>query len=98
MLTVCLYQDTRHEKPLLWIRQKFGIGYLCRRNDRITEIRVNGYKQIERILLLLLPFIKFKRIQAKVILRASKILQKKKLSEKDKRDLIESILIVQEEN
>ena len=98
MLTLCLYQDTRHEKPLLWIRRKFGIGYLCRRNDHITEIRVNGYKQIERILLLLLPFIKFKRIQAKAIVRASKILQKKKLSEQDKRVLVEFILIVQEEN
>jgi hypothetical protein len=42
MLTVCMYQDTRHEKTLLWIRKKFGIGYISRRNDNITELRING--------------------------------------------------------
>ena len=26
MATICLYQDTRHEKPLYWIQEVFGIG------------------------------------------------------------------------
>ena len=33
MATICLYQDTRHEKPLHWIRERLGIGYIFRRND-----------------------------------------------------------------
>ena len=98
MLTICMYQDSRHEKPLVWIKNKLGIGYLSKRNDNITELRINGYKQVERILKLLVPFIKFKNIQAKIMLKASKILQKKKLSERDCRKLVDMILIIQSEN
>jgi len=98
MLTICLYQDTRHEKPLLWIKKKLEIGYISRRNDNITELRVNGYKQVERILKMLYPFIRFKKIQAKVILRSAKILQKKKLSVSDYEKLVDNVLIVQSEN
>jgi len=98
MLTICMYQDTRHEKPLLWIKNKLEIGYISRRNDNITELRVNGYSQVERILKLLNPFIKFKKIQARTILESARILKKKKLSEKDYRKLVDNILIVQSEN
>ena len=98
MLTICMYQDTRHEKPLLWMKKKLEIGYISRRKDNITELRVNGYNQVERILKLLCPFIRFKKIQAKTILESAKILKKKKLSEKDYRKLVNNILIVQSEN
>src|SRR3989344_7045295 len=37
MATICFYQDTRHEKPLYWIRKVLGIGYISKRNDSITE-------------------------------------------------------------
>jgi hypothetical protein len=33
MFTICLYQDTRHKKPLQWMRDTFGIGYLHDRNE-----------------------------------------------------------------
>jgi hypothetical protein len=98
MLTICLYQDTRHEKTLLWIRKKFGIGYISRRNDNITELRINGYKQVEKILKLLKPYIKFKKIQADSILKSAKILQKKKISEDNYRKLVEYMICIQAEN
>ena len=98
MLTICLYQDTRHEKTLLWIQKKFGIGYISRRNDNITELRINGYKQVEKILKLLKPYIKFKKIQADLILKSAKILQKKKISENSCRKLVEYIICIQAEN
>lgn len=98
MLTICLYQDTRHEKPLLWMKNKFGIGYISRRNDNITELRINGYAQVERIITLLKPYMKFKKIQAGVLLKSAKILQKKNMSEKDHRKLVDNILIIQSEN
>ena len=50
MPTICLYQDTRHEKPLYWIRRKLGIGYVSRRNDGMSELRINGYDSCEKIL------------------------------------------------
>ncbi len=97
MLTICFYQDTRHEKPLLWIRKILGIGYISRRKDGMTELRINGFAQVERVLKNLLPFIKFKEIQAKAILESAVILQKG-FEENVRRKILESILVVQQEN
>lgn len=30
MATICLYQDTRHDAPLYWMREVFGIGYISK--------------------------------------------------------------------
>jgi len=101
MLTICFYQDHRHDETLYWIRKKLGIGYIFKRNDGITELRINGYKQIKKILNNLLPFIRIKKIQSKSILRASNLLSKKSwmnLTRSDKKRLLEYLLIVQKEN
>ena len=98
MLTICMYQDTRHEKPLLWMRKKLENGYISRRKDNITELRINGYKQTERILKLLKPFVKFKSIQTEMLLKSAKILQKKKISSGDYKKLVDYIIRIQSEN
>lgn len=77
MPTICCYQDTRHEHTLYWIQKVLGIGYLSQRNDKITELRINGYRQIRDILKNLLPYIRFKRIQAKALYRACVLLSNK---------------------
>ena len=69
MFTVCFYQDSRHKKSLKWIQDKIGIGYLSDRNDKITELRINGYEQVENILLKVKPFVKFKSKQTTVVLK-----------------------------
>jgi len=98
MATICFYQDSRHEKPLYWIRNILNIGYISRRNDGITELRINGYKQIERIMRNLLPFIKFKKIQAKILLTSARLLQKSKLTKQELKRLVDNILKIQSEN
>ena len=98
MVTMCFYQDSRHEKTLFWIRRILGIGYISRRKDNITELRINGYKQIEKLLKILLPFIKFKKIQAKALLESSKLLQEKNLEKHNLRKLVNNILKIQKEN
>lgn len=99
MLTICFYQDSRHDKTLSWIRNLLGIGYISKRNDGITELRINGFKQIEKILKNLLPFIKFKKIQANLLFESSKILQKKhSLKNTDLRKLVNNIYRIQSEN
>lgn len=98
MLTICFYQDSRHEKPLFWIRDILKIGYISRRKDGITELRINGYKQIESILKKLLPFIRFKRKQANLVLRSAKLLRKGNLIKKDFLKLIDNIIAIQAEN
>ncbi len=97
MLTICFYQDTRHEKPLHWIKSALGIGYLSRRNDGMSELRINGHDRVEKILTDLLPFIRFKKKQAKILLDSAKLLK----SSKDKKSLIklvDNIIAIQQEN
>ncbi len=101
MFTICFYQDSRHERPLYWIRKILKIGYISKRNDNITELRINGFKQIRDIIKNLLPFIRFKRNQAVAIYKAAEILNRKRSERLDKKELlklINYILIVQKNN
>ena len=99
MCTICFYQDTRHESPLYWIRKVIGIGYISRRNDGMSELRINGFKQVQSIIKNLLPFIKFKKEQAKNMYRALDILIKNnKLTNSQWRKLVDCILRIQEQN
>ena len=68
MFTICFYQDTRHEKPLFWIKKTLGIGYISRRKDGITELRINGFGRAKEILESLSPYIKFKKKQVDILL------------------------------
>ena len=101
MATICFYQDSRHDKPLSWIRDVFEVGYLSERNDGMTELRINGYKQIRTILKSLLPHIRFKKIQAEALCIACEILCRgtiKTLEKKDLKQLVNLILVIQQEN
>ena len=101
MCTICFYQDSRHEKPLHWIRSELNIGYISRRNDGITELRINGFKQIKDIIGNLLPFIKFKKNQARALYRAARILSNSSLDKLTKRELLkiaDYIFIIQNNN
>ena len=101
MPTICFYQDTRHEKTLYWIKEVLGIGYLSRRNDGMTELRINGYKQIRNILKDLLPYIRFKKLQGQALQNACEILSTTKfkmLSKEKLKKLVDYILVIQKEN
>jgi len=65
MFTICFYQDSRHKKPLKWIKKIIGIGYLSERSDGITEFRINGFDAVRETLMALRPYVKFKSIQIK---------------------------------
>ena len=101
MPTICFYQDSRHEEHLYWIRELFKIGYVSRRNDGMTELRINGYGQVRNILQSLTPYIKFKKIQAKALKEACGILLDTKLKMLSKAQLVklvDLILVIQREN
>ena len=100
MTTICFYQDSRHADSLLWIRKCLGIGYISRRNDGMTELRVNGFAQVLRIIKNLAPFIRFKKKQASSILKASAILasRSKKLTKNNLLKLIDHIINIQNNN
>ena len=101
MSTICLYQDSRHEADLCWIRRILKIGYLSRRNDGMSELRINGFAQTKRILEQLMPYIRFKRHQAKSLYGAVKLLEGKDirdLTRRNRQQLIRSIITIQEHN
>ncbi|OGN21489.1 MAG: hypothetical protein A2915_02215 [Candidatus Yanofskybacteria bacterium RIFCSPLOWO2_01_FULL_41_34] len=99
MCTICFYQDSRHEKYLYWIKKILGIGYISKRNDGMTELRINGFKQIRDVLKDLIPFIKFKKDQASALFKAADLLTKSSfLSNKQLLELVKFILIIQNNN
>jgi hypothetical protein len=101
MCTICFYQDTRHEKDLFWIRKILGIGYISRRNDGMTELRINGFKQVRDILATLLPNIRFKKAQANALYKAAVILSSVKftgLSQSQLKELVSYVMIIQSNN
>ena len=101
MATICFYQDSRHEKTLFWIKNELNIGYISRRNDGITELRINGYRQVNEIIKRLWPFIRFKLKQARALYQATSILisdESKSLSRRQLIKLIDLILTIQCEN
>ena len=102
MATICLYQDPRHDKNLYWIQNVLGIGYVSRRNDGISELRINGFGKVGEILLLLKPYVRFKKVQTKALLRACEILSSErglnKLSSKQLKELVGLVLVIQNEN
>src|SRR5688572_23984390 len=88
MATICFYQDSNHKNSLLWFKEVLGIGYLSDRNDGMSELRINGYKQVKEILKELLPFLRFKSNQAEALYKATKLLDESKdLNEKNLRQL-----------
>jgi hypothetical protein len=101
MSTICFYQDTRHAKDLNWIKETLGIGYISKRNDGMSELRINGYDSVKNILEFLSPYLRFKKIQAGALFKACSILSGKKFKKLDKKDLIkivDLILTIQQEN
>ena len=100
MATICLYQDSRHDSPLFWIRDVLNIGYVTTRNDRITELRINGFTTIHDILSDLQPHIRFKRLQTEAMIRACQILACGigKLTKQQIIEVIDLAMLIQREN
>ena len=101
MATICLYQDTRHEEPLYWIRKMLKLGYISHRNDGMTELRINGFEKVRNILIDLRPYIRFKAKQVSALMRACTILEKRRiaeLSEKELRDAVDLVFVIKQEN
>ena len=101
MATICFYQDSRHAKDLSWIRKELGCGYIAKRNDGMTELRINSFVQVFEVLEQLLPYIRFKKKQAKALRKACAMLMAntfRKLSARDIRNIVSVILVIQNEN
>ena len=74
---VILYQDTRHLSILKDIQAYVGFGYVYERNDHMSELRIEGHKNVLSFLQMVHPYVKFKKQQMKYMLEALTLLQKK---------------------
>jgi hypothetical protein len=70
-------QKTGHDESLKWIKEKLGIGYIYNRNDSMTELKIEGFESVGKILAILRPFVHFKKRQVDLVLRALKVLKEK---------------------
>ena len=101
MATICLYQDTRHDLTLSWIRTRLKCGYVSKRNDGMTELRINGFSQVRETLEALQPHLRFKKKQAKLLIQACKMFERETLrtmKSKNIRKIVDLLLLIQNEN
>ena len=101
MATICFYQDSRHATDLSWVKSELGCGYISKRNDGMTELRINSFVQVLEVLEQLLPYIRFKKLQAKALVSACNILIAhtfRTLSVSDIEKIVSAILVIQNEN
>jgi hypothetical protein len=67
----------------------------------MSEFRINGYSKVRDILKMLIPYLKFKAIQARALLEACIILSATKWKMLDREQivrLVDLILVIQREN
>lgn len=67
----------------------------------MTELRVNGYESVYNILCSLLPFIRFKKVQAQALIDACTVLKQNpvsKLSDRELLEIVELMMVIQNEN
>ena len=100
MATICFYQDSRHDESLHWIREVLDAGYITKRNDAMTELRINGFNKIQAILTELSPFIRFKKLQTGAIIKACRLLNRNvnMFSKQQLLKIVDYMLIIQQAN
>ena len=67
----------------------------------MSELRINGYRQVASILKNLTPYIRFKEIQSRALICACEILSSTKFSKLPNgqlKKLVDLILVIQNEN
>jgi hypothetical protein len=79
--TICFYQDSGHKESLHWMCDQLNVGYISNRKDGISELRVNGYVAVKKVLSELREYVRFKHQQVELMLNAIEILQHKPTAE-----------------
>ena len=67
----------------------------------MSELRINGFLQVREIMRQLVPYIRFKKVQAQALLKAAELLSRKparQLSRQELRKLVALMVIIQSDN
>ena len=71
--SIVFYQKASHKEILSWIKKKLRHGYIRDRNDGMTEYTIVGFIEVQEILVLLYPFLRLKKVLARLILRLIRV-------------------------
>ena len=64
-VSLVFYQKQNHQEILVWLKNKLKLGYIRQRNDGMAEYTIVGLKEVERILRLLYPYLRLKKVLAR---------------------------------
>ncbi len=67
-VSIVFYQKQKNQEILHWLKGKLNIGYIRQRNDGMAEYTIVGLKEAERVLKLLRPYLRLKKILAGKVL------------------------------
>jgi hypothetical protein len=77
---IIFYQDVKYIQAMHQFQKLIGAGYVYQRNDRISELRIEGFKQVNKCLRLFRPYLVFKSTQADLMFEALRIVMKRRYS------------------
>ncbi|MDO8505911.1 MAG: LAGLIDADG family homing endonuclease [bacterium] len=75
--SIVFYQKASHNEILSWIKRQLKYGYIRERNDGMTEYTIVGFKEVQEILALLYPFLRLKKVLARLVLQLIRVHPKK---------------------
>lgn len=73
--SVCFYQKKSRHWFMIWLKDKFDIGYISMRNDNMCVFTITGFQPVKEALLMLIPFLRIKRPVAMVCLKVIEMYQ-----------------------
>ena len=75
--SIVFYQKQMHNEILSWLKNKLNYGYIRDRNDGMTEYTIVGLREVNEVLQLLYPFLRLKKVLAKLVMELIKSHPKK---------------------
>src|SRR3989304_2797613 len=76
--SIGFYQDSSNVRILEWLKEQIGAGYIRHRKTGISDYTIVESKEVEKLLTLLLPYVKLKRKHSELGLEIIKRLENKK--------------------
>jgi intein-encoded DNA endonuclease-like protein len=77
---IVFYQSKKEKHHLQWLKKVTGKGYLRERNDGIVEYIIGDVKSLKELIRNLLPYLRLKQKQAKLMLEILREKEKVKTS------------------
>ena len=71
-VSLVFYQKQNRQEILVWLKRKLKLGYIRQRNDGMAEYTIVGLKEVEKMIRLLYPYLRLKKVLARQVLNLIK--------------------------